>query len=68
MPQYQRSLLALKVLIVVKEKKGEERTCALCSDGIKEDTHFVCMCICQYYKFQRTDIFRNKNINYTSKH
>ena len=34
MPQYQRSLLALKVLIVVKEKKGEERTCALCSDGI----------------------------------
>ena len=64
LPRYQRSLLAqLRFGILplsietgrAQKKKVEERICPLCSDGVEDETHFIC--ICEYYKLQRDELF-----------
>ena len=64
LPRYQRSLLAqLRFGILplsietgrAQRKKVEERICPLCSDGVEDETHFIC--ICEYYKLQRDEFF-----------
>ena len=40
----------------------EERICPLCSDGVEDETHFIC--ICEYYKLQRDELFNKILITY----
>ena len=60
LPRYQRSLLAQLRFVILPlniETGCAKRICPLCSDGVEDKTHFICICICEYYKLQRDELF-----------